>query len=272
MSCPTRYSLSPSDYIYMAFLSALMLVSISAAADTTDNSATKNQTLLEQSAETYTAIEQPKAFNAEYKARFNGIPVTATRELKKLANGQQELRFSADSWLAKIEEFSQFKRNKEGQLVPLTYEYHRTGMGKDRHALINFDWTEKKVTNNVQKKAWVMDLPENTLDKLSYQVQLQQDLINEKPVLDYTVADGGRIKHYIFETLGEEILDTPIGKFQTVKIKRTRKNNNKRITYLWLAKNWNYLVVRIQQQELKGKPYEIILSGATVDGKKVKGF
>lgn len=211
-------------------------------------------------------------FNATYAAQLSGFSVTATRELKTLADGSQELRFSAESWLAKIEEVSQFQWSETGQLIPNNYEYHRTGLGRDRHAVLTFNWQKKRVTNNVQSKPWKMEIPEAALDKLSYQLQLRQDLLAQKPVLSYQVADGGRLKTYHFEVLKEETLDTPVGKLITVKVKKVRASGKKRVTYLWLAKDWNYLLVRLQQKESDGKHYEINLAQAELNGEQVKGF
>ncbi|BFM17212.1 hypothetical protein R50073_33950 [Maricurvus nonylphenolicus] len=222
-------------------------------------------------ASSHSLASQPLPFEAVYQANYSGLKVTAKRSLKKLPNGNHELRFSAKSWIASIEEFSQFQWNDSGQLVPQLYEYHRTGLGKDRHAVLTFDWQEGKVTNNVQQKPWSMDVPQATLDKLSYQLQLRNDLLNASPDLQYQVADGGRLKDYSFELMGEEVLQTPIGKVNTVKIKRIRAADKKRITYLWLAQDWNYLVVRLRQQEKDGKHYEINLARAELDGQSLQG-
>lgn len=227
--------------------------------------------LLSGTAVTATA-EIPKHFTAKYEASFKGVPITAKRSLKALDNGLLELRFSADSWVANISEFSHFHWGEQGRVVPKNYEYHRQGLGRDRHAVLSFNWEDRRVINNVQNKPWEMDLPEEALDKLSYQIQLRRDLLNNKKSGRYTVADGGKIKHYLFEVVGEEVLQTPVGRLNTIKVKRVRENSNKRLTYLWLAKDWDLLVVRISQQEKDGKPYEIILANAKIDGKPVKGF
>ena len=135
------------------------------------------------------------------------------------------------------------------------------------------DWQAGQVTNNVQDKPWNMALPANTLDKLSYQLQLRQDLSNQRDIQQqqYTIADGGRLKHYRFETQGEEILSTPVGKLNTIKVKRIREHDSKRITYLWLAKDWDHLIVRLRQKERDGKHYEINLARATLNGRPVQG-
>jgi hypothetical protein len=264
------------NYRYLTHLVRLSILCLLASVTTrAEDSPAAPDTRLQAVAEVKknkVEFQTPKPFTAKYETAYNGIAVSATRSLKKLPNGQHELRFKAASWIATIEEFSQFTWEKAGVLYPQVYEYHRAGLGKDRDAILKFDWENKKVTNNVQNKPWIMDLPEQALDKLSYQIQLRKDLINATPLLSYAVADGGHIKHYRFEKLGEEVLDTPLGKLRTTKIQRIRKDDANRITYLWMATEWNYLLVRIQQREKRGKPYEIILAEAKVDGVTVKGF
>jgi hypothetical protein len=227
-------------------------------------------TLLATLSPTLFASQLPKPFSATYKAKFNGVDVTATRSLA-INDQQQIFHFKADSWLARIEEESQFEWGEHGFLIPQRYRYDRTGLGKDRHALLTFDWDKRKVINQVQDSKWKMKLPKVALDKLSYQMQLRKDLINNAPLGPYKIADGGRLKTYEFEVLGNEILDTPLGKLETVQIKRIRKDQ-KRTTNIWLAKHWDYLIVKIQQREKDGKSYEFNISDAVVGQESVTGL
>ncbi len=219
----------------------------------------------------HSAAELPMPFNAVYKAEYGSLTITATRSLQKISDDSMELRFAAKSWLARIEEVSQFQWDPEGQLVPKKYHYQRSGLGRDRQALLNFDWQNQKVVNNVQNKPWSMDLPQAALDKLSYQLQLRHDLINDKQDMRYKIADGGRLKTYDFKVLGEETLSTPLGQLNAVKVERIRENA-KRTTHLWLAKDWNHLVVKIRQTEKDGKHYEINIASAELNGEPVTGF
>ncbi len=212
----------------------------------------------------------PQPFIATYQAEYSGLNVTATRSLKAIDDHTMELRFSAKSWLASFEETSRFSWKDSGQLVPERYSYLRSGLGRDRQAELNFDWHTNTVVNNVQNKPWRMQIPDNVLDKLSYQLQLRHDLLNHKPSMNYKVADGGRLKEYEFKVLGEEVLDTRVGRLMTTKVKRVR-DDNERITYLWLANDWDHLVVKIQQQEEDGQHYEINLAAAELNGTPVKG-
>lgn len=213
---------------------------------------------------------RPQHFTADYKAQFNEISVTATRSLTTLASGEQLLSFKAETWLATLLESSQFQWSDVDVLVPQKYHYRRSIIGKKREAILNFDWQTHTVVNNVQDKPWSMTIPELAQDKLSYQLQLRSDLLNNKPTFKYDIADGGRLKTYLFEVIGEELLDTPVGKLQTIKIKKIRAKGKQRTTYIWMAKNWDYLLVKLEQTESDGKSYAIHLLNAQVAGQQVK--
>jgi hypothetical protein len=228
---------------------------------------------------TASSADTPKPFVATYQANYSGIKVTATRSLKLLDTQLMELRFEARSWLANIQEYSQFNwrndinKNSTGNnhLTPQHYNYQRKGLGKDRHANLTFDWPNKKVTNDVQGKRWSMALPELAMDKLGYQLQLRHDLINQQPLTAYKIADGGRLKTYKFERISNEVLNTPLGKINTTKIRRVREDSE-RTTQIWFANDWDYLIVKLQQTEKDGKQYEINLINASIDNQIVTGL
>jgi hypothetical protein len=87
----------------------------------------------------------------------------------------------------------------------------------------------------------------------------------------YDIVDRKRLKQYRFELLGEELVETPIGKLNTVKLKRLRKEGSPRETIIWLAKDWDFLLTKIHQKE-NGKSYEIILSEGELAGKPITGL
>lgn len=217
-------------------------------------------------------VSPPKNFEAVYKARYHGISVTATRSLQTLEDGSQRFIFHADSWLASLKETSLFRWNDDNQIQPIRYQYERKGLGRNREAVLDFDLENQRVTNNVESRPWRMDIPQGVLDKLNYQLQIRADLLNGRPLLHYQIADGGRLKDYAFEVLGEEVVKTSAGRFNAVKIRRLREaDDDDRSTTFWMARDWDYMIVRLQQKE-DDSTYEIDLHKAVLDGQKVKGF
>lgn len=209
-------------------------------------------------------------FDNQYKARLYGFSITVTNRLTKTDDNQYDLLFKMDSMLGSITEISSMQLSDENIIQPLHYNYKRRGLGKNRDADLSFNWEDKTVINNVENTRWKMDIADHAQDKLSYQLQMVQELRAGKKKFNYNVADGGELKDYAFEVLDEEMLDTPLGKVKAVKVKRSR-SNNKRITYAWLAPDWEYLLVRLQQEE-GGKSYTIYINKASINGKNIEKF
>jgi negative regulator of sigma E activity len=93
-----------------------------------------------------------------------------------------------------------------------------------------------------------------------------------KKSMSYQVVDGDEVDTYDFRVLGSEKVATKAGQVDAIKVERVRDpTQSKRITVLWFAKDWDYLLVRLQQVETDGKEYNIMLLDGTVNGKAVKG-
>jgi hypothetical protein len=138
------------------------------------------------------------------------------------------------------------------QLRPLHYTYKHTGGKKDRFVDIVFDWARNKITNQVGDSIWHMTLQPEILDKLLYQLAIMRDLQRGSVPQSYTIADGGKIKMYEFELLGEETVQTPLGVFLTIKLSR-HKPNSRRKTFLWCAVDLDYLPIKVENIEKDGR-------------------
>lgn len=221
-------------------------------------------------------MAEPTPFRAVYKADYKGLPVSAVaiRELKQIENNKYLLSSTAKSFFTSVMEQSIFTLDEQ-HLVPLEYQYKRTGIGKNLKVILTFDRQAGKVRSEL--KAWEIDVTDETLDKLLYQFRMREDLQNALrngqpwPDMNYRVADDGRIKDYNFKITGEEFIDTPIGRFRTVKAVRIRKDG-KRTTTFWLAPNYEFLLVRLLQTEKNGKGFELLLKEANFNGEQVKGL
>jgi len=219
----------------------------------------------------------PTPFRAVYEADYKGLPIRATgiRELKQTGDNQFTLSSTATSFFASVSEESNFTLTPENRLMPVEYQYHRKGIGKNRDASLRFDWPAQQVFSDAQPTPWALSIPMGTLDKLSYQLQMRYELLTAYqrgqpwPPLAYQVADGGELKTYRFEVLGEENVDTPIGRFTALKIARIRTDSD-RTTIFWLAPAYDFLLVRFLQEEQKGG-FELILKQANFRGEVVAG-
>ena len=220
-----------------------------------------------------TLAAELKPFHASYTADFKQLPFsgTAERSLSKQAGDTWQLSFQAAMMVASLKESSTLKQTNN-QLVPLSYEYNRSGLGKSKKIKQSFDWSAKTVTGSEKGKAISLPLTPGLLDKSTYQLALQEDVAAGKKSMRYRVVDGDDIDTYEFRVVGSESVKTKAGRIEAIKVERVRDpNQSKRETQLWFAKDWDYLLVSLRQVEKDGKEYQIVLEQAEVSGKPVKG-
>lgn len=169
----------------------------------------------------------------------------------------------------KITERSYIELTPKG-FRPTRFVHIHKGSKVNRDEDIHFDWSADIATNHIKGKEWKQKIHDGVLDNLSTQLALMSDLHDGKKVFDYTVVDKGELKNYKFEIVGRETLNLPAGKFQTIKLKRTRKNS-RRTTYMWTAPALHYLAVKLQHVEPDSSTFVMELQslrGKLTHGKK----
>ncbi|MFA5679329.1 MAG: DUF3108 domain-containing protein [Pseudomonas sp.] len=211
-------------------------------------------------------------FTASYAADMKNIPVNgeAIHSLQQNADGTWNLKFRASMFVAKLTEESTLALESD-QIVPLTYHYERKGLGRSRETTQSFDWAAGEVRGVHKKDAFTLPVQPGLLDKTTYQLALQRDLMAGKTEMSYIVVDGDDIEQYQFRVTGEQRVTTRNGQFDAVEVERVRDADAKRETTLWFAKDWNYLLVRLSQIETDGQHYQIVLKKASMNGEPVIG-
>ncbi len=215
----------------------------------------------------------PVPFRAVYSADFKGLPVGATgiRELRLIAGNRYLFTSSAKSIFASVTEQTTF--NWEDQAIPLEYQYIRSGIGRNRDDKLVFDWQSDTVSYNNS----AYNIETGTLDKLLYQFQMRADLKQAHsrdaswPTMHYAVADRERVRNYNFTVDGEDIISTPVGDFNTVRVIRIRENQNRKTT-LWLVPRYDFLLVRLQQTEDDDDGFELLLQEGVFNGEPLHGL
>lgn len=201
----------------------------------------------------------PTLFEADYSIRVKGAQIAKmTRRFSRHENGAyQYYSETRTTGLMSLFRKDHIIENSEWQLqaqklVPMDYYYDHSGGKKDRKVKITFDWENNRITNSIDGSSWKMPTAPNVMDKLLYQLAIMYDLQAGKTSLQYTVADGGKTKIYNFEILGEETVNTPLGKLLTVKLERHKPNSRRKST-LWCAKDLGYLPIKVENIETDGK-------------------
>jgi len=198
-------------------------------------------------------VPSVETFDISFDFSHNGVHAAIMdRSLRAAEDGTYviETRSHTDGWVSfflkdRIVERSVWTFH-DGRPRPLRYEYQRTGGFKERHIVQEFDWQKLEVADRRDGKTQRVKIPADALDKLLYQYVMMLDLQAGHRNLTYTYVDRGRIRTLAFEPLGHEIVKTPFGDLDTIRLGRV---GDKRGTTVWTSPAYDYLPVRLTQQD-----------------------
>lgn len=195
------------------------------------------------------APPEPPQFSAHYAVHANGLKIGEMKRSLQ-AVGPHRYALATDVYttgivaLFKADRFrerSEWVQDERGY-QPVEYFSRYTGRSKDVVERLSFDWKRGVVVSLRDGKEREVPVSAGVLDKLMYQAVLRDDLASGKTELRYKVADRGKVENYEFEVLGREKVVTPMGTVDTVKVR-------KGTTTLWCAIEWDYLPVKLEQNE-----------------------
>ena len=197
-------------------------------------------------------------FEVEYSLYANNTKAAQViRRLTRLDDNSYEYR-SETKTVGLISIFKKLRIVETSNLVvrgrllrPDYYSYRRSGDKKKRDVSIEFNWQTNKIKNTINGDFWHMPLEPAVMDKLLYQLAIMYDLQNGQTPVSYLIADGGGIKTYNFEKLGEETIDTPLGSFNTVKMLRHKPGSSRRSVF-WCAPDLKFLPIKVEHTEKDG--------------------
>jgi hypothetical protein len=138
-----------------------------------------------------------------------------------------------------------------GQVMPATYVGDDGSSDTSRDVSLNFDWQARKVTGVAENKPVDAPLTPGVQDGLSVQIALMCALAAGQAPQSFKLIDKDEVKEYQYTHEGDEKIDTPLGKLDTV-IYRSQKAGSSRATRLWIAPSLGYLPVRAEQAK-RGK-------------------
>ncbi len=214
-----------------------------------------------------------KEHEATYIAKIKkGVSLKgkATRSLKRLEKNKWLYRFDVESFVADISESTVLIEENQ-QIKPIQYDYKLSAfLMSDKKRQVKFDWLNKTAINPLKKGNWQLNnIPENTYDQLSYQLQLLLDVSNEKIDMTYYLAHRAKLRESQFIVLGKEVIDTQFGKLKSIVAKKNRDDDAKRETFLWFSEDFPLLLLKMTQKEKDGEEYEIELDSAVINGNSI---
>jgi|TARA_B110000116_G_scaffold71521_1_gene61985 hypothetical protein len=237
-------------------------------------------TILTTTAITSLHAQDVAEYSARYQASANGVSAVAQREFIRINDNSYRLQIRllaeiAGQQLAKLEQTSEiaFINNT---FQPLSYSYMLSGISTVAHA-INYNWEAKLALSRRDEESWTIDLNGAVWDQLSHQFALRQIFVNKKAETnsgehEFLLIDGDEVEIHRYTVIGEEILVTTLGSLSTVRLERIQEDSESRKTSIWLAKDWGYLLARIEQINDSGLRIEFDLENAVLGGKQVEAL
>ena len=152
--------------------------------------------------DTTSQANEPRPYEAVYQAKALGISATATRRQSISDEQQYTLENSLSlvvlgANVGSVTETSEFVWN-DSQIVPLHYRYVQTGISASNEEVF-FDWNNSLAISQSDEESWEVALSDGVLDKLSFSVQIGQDIAERGLAqFQYNVVDEDKIDEHLY--------------------------------------------------------------------------
>jgi len=206
-------------------------------------------------------------YTATYDAGWFPISVDARRTLQQVENGQWKISFEAYSSIADFSESSTF--TFDNHVIPQNYQYKTTGFFSKKYRAKTFDWENKTVLLDNKTPADYA-LTQHMLDSISYQEQMRFDLMQGKKTMSYEVAYKSRIKEFEFEVEGTDTFNSNQGQIDAVKVRQTNHKNKRERTYIWFAKDHDFIILKLVLVDRHGDKNTIVLKRAQIGEQNIE--
>jgi hypothetical protein len=202
---------------------------------------------------------QPKPFTATYEVSYRGMHAgNLTFKLSRdPATGHYTYETTADpSMLARMFvsnaalERSVMEIGPDG-VRPLNWQMDDGKSGAKGDGKLQFDWSKNVVTGAIEGENIELGLEPGLQDRLSIQIDVVTSLLRGEEPGTIPLIDDNRVKRYSYVKKETSVVDSNLGKLDTVLYESTREGSNRQSRF-WLVPKMEYLAARAEQIR-KGK-------------------
>ena len=218
----------------------------------------------------------PLPFIVTYKASYGNFNAEAARKMtfeeqNNTYTLQAEIKLMLlGNTLSSITETSIFLWHEELP-VPIRYEYVQKGLG-GRKRSVEFDQEAHTAHYDNNESIGSLALNGMVLDDMSAYLYLRQQLREGATEIHFDAVDRDTIKPYHYRVMEKTILSTTLGNFETVKLARVRLDNPERVTEIWLAEDFDYVLLKLLQVEPDDSTIRLDVDSASLAGKPLAGL
>ncbi len=211
----------------------------------------------------------PNAAFAPWKASYSLTrgPLTLGHAEFELTAGETEgchvYRYDAKPvglarlFIGQLHETSEFCV-RDGEIRTQRFEFRRDDEPEDNFVL-HFDWEALTVTGPGDKER---QIPEDAMDRLAIQLAVRDLLVRHPETLpteprNFTMIEDDRIKTYTMQVKGREVVKTPAGELDAIRVERVKDAS--KTTIFWVAPELGYIPVRVEQRKNDSEVLSIAL-------------
>jgi hypothetical protein len=212
----------------------------------------------------------PVPFEITYNARYDNFEAEASRYLRydaATSTYQMQTSISLDllgQTLTSVVEESQVRWEADHP-VPLRYQYKQEGLNTRSRSIV-FDHQTHTATFNVDDRKGTLAIDGPLYDELSSYFAIREQLVAGAKDIMFEAIDKDTIKTYRYQVGEEAMLETALGKFLAVKLTRIRDDNPKRQTEIWVAKNYDFILLKLVQAEPGDHTIRLDITRAVYNG------
>lgn len=212
-----------------------------------------------------TALAQaapPPRVEIAYQVLHNGGPLAEVKHVLEHDGATYRLSetWNGDGLLALLGEVRRSSRGRitaEG-LRPLEYEDQRP---RRPTAYARFAWESRTLTMEFRDGPRQQPLPSHAQDRLSFLFAPAFEAPGAQP-LEFHVADGKGVAHYVFDVAGRERLVVPAGEFDALRL--VKRGSDRKSTAIWLDAAGSYLPLRVLIEHEDGTRIDQVATRITV--------
>jgi len=206
----------------------------------------------------------PASITASYDVYQNGLPVAVVQET--FENNGVKYRLVSESTPAGLLALfvrTRIKIHSSGAVTPAGLRPEKFDYGRlddaSKNVSATFDWRERELHLTFDGRNETLALPQDTQDRVSLMYQFMFLPAEKFGDLAFHMTNGKKIETYRYRLAGTAMIDTPLGKMNTLHLVKQREPDDNAVE-VWLAPDRQFFPVRLLILENDGSKFEQVIT------------
>ena len=211
-------------------------------------------------------LAAPNKVSLVYEVTRKGQPFATVTETFTQSNGQYKIE-SLTKGIGVYALLGVRKMVSEGNvtalgLQPTRFELQQGDQAK-KTVLAEFDWINNTVTQHAKGKQKIEPLIPQTQDLASFMYQWMF-VPPESDKVEVALTTGKKMRQYRYQVAAKDaVINTAAGEFTTIQLENPEQSEENKT--FWLAKNKQYIVIKMRMLDENGVQVEQVLKQLHVD-------